>query len=144
LPVTGAEQQPNPWVREGDLYRCVRHAVTFKRTETCAKCESDPPPAPDAKEVEQPFTAPKGCLTGIQVERAMVVDLTLLRRLRNGLARSKNKTHRDYNAIAKLTDSVTKLLRALADRAQGREDNELVDRRERRWMASGASKRSAH
>lgn len=123
--------------------RCTRHAITFARAATCEKCATDPPPAPDVVEAAAKLTAPRGCMTSVQLEVQMGIDLKQLRKLRNGLARTQGKTPREYNAIAKLQAESTRLQRALIEVALRREDAAIVEARERRWLARGARRQGA-
>jgi hypothetical protein len=122
---------------------CQRHGVQYSALETCPQCVDDPGPLPDA-DIDEPLSpAPDGCLSSQDIERAFVNDA---RRL-NGLIRrlvtytpspgaaAKDIPALDYhvaNTVAKLFDTRTKCLRAAADCARSREDEEIVRRREKR------------
>lgn len=147
-----------PYQREGEGYRCLRHAVVFAATESCAQCDDDPGPPLDM-EVKEPLPdPPKGCLSTLQIERELGAELIAMRRHARALldgrtnnARRKTKAKRKNpeaeapldpktaSAAAKLWDTYLKGARLLITLASRREDEEIVRRYQRREAARGAA-----
>ncbi len=129
------------WILEGDSFRCDRHNVVFAKGEPpCGQCTDDPGPAPTAA-VAVKVEHPKGCPSSEAVRRSMAADLAEMRALRDQLlgkeasikrGRGKRKpkttvidTHL-ANSIVKVQDCITKLARALVERADKYEDAALT------------------
>jgi hypothetical protein len=116
-----------------DGHFCPRHQVSYGALDACDACTRDPGPAPDA-DLDEPLPEPPhGCLSSEDIERRFVKDArnvaVLIRVMRSG---PLSEDWHVANTIAKLYDVKTKLLRAAAERARHREDEEIVKRRERR------------
>jgi hypothetical protein len=137
-----------PYQREGDGYRCVRHAVVFLATGSCAGCDADPGPAFDP-EVSEPLPdPPKGCESTLEIERELTAELTAMRRAaraqvdrrtKRGKASKAAVSTKQASAAAKLWDTYLKGKRLQIALASRREDAEIVRRYERREAARGAA-----
>lgn len=120
-----------PDVTDGNY--CTRHHVHYGALEQCGECVSDPGPMPTGS-IDEPLPIPpEGCMSSEDVERAFVRDAKAVRAMITDLRRSRlGEDWHVANTIAKLYDVRTKLLRAAADCARVREDEEIVKRRELR------------
>lgn len=88
---------------------------------------------PPGDDIDEPLSAPpEGCLSSMDVERAIVADAAKVARL---IAATRKHAKNDYhwaNTVAKLYDTKVKLLRAAGEAARAREHEEIVTRREKR------------
>src|SRR5262245_12521786 len=127
------------WTQADDeLYRCLRHPKEepFPPWQPCPACTTDPAPEDDGGEVYEPgepIAPPEGCTTSAQHERWFVELATHADEQARSLCRGKGRIN--YATAAKLFDVAIRARRAASDLCRWREDNETVDRRERRFRA---------
>lgn len=139
-----------PWVSEGPKHRrCTEHDLVFPKTQVCPKCPKEGL-APIKLAREQLPPPPKGCRSMTEIEawfvsladeaRASAVDVeTRANAKREGVLVTTGEVVevlvRDFHdeaAIAKHRENAIKAMRAAADFAARREDDELVDLRDER------------
>jgi hypothetical protein len=140
-----------PWVSEGSKHRrCTEHDVVFPKTQVCPKCPKEGL-APIKLARAQLPKPPKGCKSMTEIEAWFVslaeeartsasdVERRASDKLTEGVVVATGEVvevlTRDFHdeaAIAKHRENAIKAMRAAADFASRREDDELVDIRDER------------
>jgi hypothetical protein len=149
-----------PYQQAGDKVRCLRHSTTFdpRAAESCPGCADDPGDEIAAPNLS-PSKPPKGCMSTEAIERWYVEqasDLTALRRQLTApkktrkVATGKKRQAEPVldlhalNTVAKLSDAAIKCMRAAAELAARREDEDLVRQREQIERARERNVGAAH
>ncbi len=115
-----------------DGMRCTRHDVVFSRLEVCEACHRDPPPKVRAPDIGDPPTTPANVRSALDHEAALVTLAEEIEETARSLCRGKVRVRANLACAAKLYSEAIRARRAAMELAMRREDEELVNRREKR------------